>query len=498
MSGLTILKNLSRYKQTAIIDSEGEYSYPDLLDASHRVASYLLKDREDLDEAGVSFFVPPGFEYVAVMLGIWRAGGIAVPLSVSHPDPELEYVVKDSGAELLLAAPQFNDRLGKLAEKTGTDFSTVEEAVQCKKISLPLVSEDRRAMIIYTSGTTSTPKGVVSTHASIRAQIASLVKAWEWTSGDFILNVLPLHHLHGIINALFCALWSGASCELMPGFDAGRVWGKFTDGSYTLFMAVPTIYSRLIRVWQNAPPEKREEMSGACGRMRLMVSGSAALPVSTLEKWKEISGHVLLERYGMTETGMALSNPLHGERMPGHVCKPLPGVEVKLIDENETVIRGAGEGEIIIKGPNVFFEYWRKPDATKEAFINGEWFRTGDIARRNKDGVYRIMGRSSVDIIKSGGYKVSALEVEEVLREHPQIEECAVVGVEDEEWGERVCAALVLGGKKKINLASLRKWSKERMASYKVPSAILFVDELPHNQMGKVVKPEVAALFNSQ
>ena len=498
MPGLAILKNLSKYKRTAVIDSGGEYSYPDLIDASQRVASYLLDGRKDMNEARVSFFIPPGFDYVAVVLGIWRAGGIAVPLSISHPDRELEYVIKDSGSELLLAAPKFKGRFGKLSGKIGTGFSTVEEALRCKKTSLPLVTEDRRAMIIYTSGTTSRPKGVVSTHSNIKAQITSLVKAWGWSSNDFILNVLPLHHLHGVINVLFCAMWSGASCELIPAFDAGKVWEKFTDRDYTLFMAVPTIYSRLIRVWEKAPPEKREQMSDAGRRMRLMVSGSVALPVGTLEEWKEVSGHVLLERYGMTETGMVLSNPLHGKRVPGHVGKPLPGIEVELLGENNTVIRGRGVGEIIVRGPNVFLEYWGKAGATNEAFINGEWFRTGDIAARREDGVYRIMGRSSVDIIKSGGYKISALEVEEVLREHPEIEECAVVGVEDVEWGERVCAAIVSRGRRKIKLDSLRKWSKKKMASYKVPTALILVDELPRNQMGKVLKPEVASLFKTQ
>lgn len=321
------------------------------------------------------------------------------------------------------------------------------------------------------------------------------MEAWEWSERDFILNVLPLHHLHGILNALLCALWTGACCELTDGFDSGRVWKRFTEKDYTLFMAVPTIYSRLIRSWEDAPREEKEKMSAACRKMRLMVSGSAALPVGTLEEWREISGHVLLERYGMTELGMVLSNPLHGERLPGRVGRALPGVDVRLMDENNEIIRGEGAGEIIVRGPNVFLEYWNRPAATKEAFIHGEWFQTGDIAERGIDGVYRILGRSSVDIIKSGGYKISALEIEEVLREHPDIEECAVVSVEDEQWGERVCAALVMFPQKQISTDSLRKWCKERMAPYKVPKTVLAVDELPRNQMGKVTKSGVAELF---
>lgn len=496
MTELTIIENMRRYKNnTAVFDSKGVYTYGELLASSGSVASHLLKGREDLREARVAFIVPPGFEYVSILLGIWRAGGIAVPLCVSHPDPEIEYVVRDSGAGVVIAAPQFEGRMKKLADEMNTGFSMVEEALRTKESPLPSLDEGRRAMIIYTSGTTSRPKGVVSTHSNIRAQIGSLVEAWEWSEHDFILNVLPLHHLHGILNALLCALWTGASCELTDDFDASLVWKKFIERDYTLFMAVPTIYSRLIRSWEEATQENRKKMSASCRKMRLMVSGSAALPVGTLEKWREISGHVLLERYGMTELGMVLSNPLHGHRLPGRVGKALPGVEVELVDEDKKIISGGGTGEIIVRGPNVFLEYWGRPVATKEAFIHGEWFRTGDIAERDSDGVYRILGRSSVDIIKSGGYKMSALEIEEVLREHPDIEECAVVGVEDEEWGERVCAALVLSPESEVSTESLRKWCKERMAPYKVPRTVLAVDVLPRNQMGKVTKSRVIELF---
>jgi malonyl-CoA/methylmalonyl-CoA synthetase len=226
-----------------------------------------------------------------------------------------------------------------------------------------------------------------------------------------------------------------------------------------------------------------------------MVSGSAALPVSTLERWKLISGHVLVERYGMTEIGMALSNPYRGERIPGRVGAPLPGVDVSLVDENGCVVAGEGVGEIIVKGKNVFLEYWNNPGATKEAFMEEGWFVTGDLAERDAHGSFRILGRKSVDIIKSGGYKISALEIEEALREHPSIEDCAVVGVPDDEWGERVCAALVLTKDGEVNLRSLRDWCRERLAPYKIPTRIVTVSELPRNHMGKVLKPGVIELF---
>jgi malonyl-CoA/methylmalonyl-CoA synthetase len=307
--------------------------------------------------------------------------------------------------------------------------------------------------------------------------------------------VLPLHHVHGIINIVSCALWSGAICEMLPRFDANAVWDRIASGELTLFMAVPTIYHKLIAAWEAASPERRTELSGACRHLRLMVSGSAALPVTTLERWKEISGHTLLERYGMTEIGMALSNPLHGRRVPGSVGTPLPSVKVRLVDESANEVEPGVPGEIEVRGPSVFAEYWNKPDATAIAFRNG-WFRTGDMAVV-QDGVYRILGRTSVDIIKTGGHKVSALEIEEELRQHPAICECAVVGVPDQEWGERVGAAVVLETGESLSIDELRAWCRDRLANYKLPSRLRVVETLPRNAMGKVTKPALAASFKS-
>jgi malonyl-CoA/methylmalonyl-CoA synthetase len=225
-----------------------------------------------------------------------------------------------------------------------------------------------------------------------------------------------------------------------------------------------------------------------------MVSGSAALPVSVFERWQAISGHALLERYGMTEIGMALGNPLRGERRPGTVGQPLPGVAVRLVDDAGADVRQEGQpGEIWVRGDGVFKEYWRRPDATRAAFRDG-WFLTGDTAVVER-GYHRILGRSSVDIIKTGGFKVSALEIEEVLRAHPAVADCAVVGVDDPEWGQRVCAAVVLRACAVLDLAALRGWARERIAIYKVPTRLRLLDTLPRNAMGKVTKPEVQRLF---
>ena len=224
-----------------------------------------------------------------------------------------------------------------------------------------------------------------------------------------------------------------------------------------------------------------------------MVSGSAALPVRTLARWHALSGHTLLERYGMTEIGMGLSNPLHGERRPGSVGTPLPGVAVMLADEAGQPLPAGAPGEILVRGPGVFQDTGDDPAATAAAFRDG-WFRTGDVATL-ENGRYRILGRSSTDIIKTGGYKVSALEIEEALREHPAVRECAVVGVADPEWGERVAAVLVLKEGGSLTLADLRAWARERLAVYKVPTRLQLTDSLPRNAMGKVIRPDVARLF---
>jgi malonyl-CoA/methylmalonyl-CoA synthetase len=226
-----------------------------------------------------------------------------------------------------------------------------------------------------------------------------------------------------------------------------------------------------------------------------MMSGSAALPVHVLQRWQAITGHTLLERYGMTEIGMALSNPLEGERRPGFVGTPLPGVEVRLVDERVEPVTEGTPGELEVRGPSVFLEYWQRPEETRAAFRDG-WFRTGDVAVR-ENGSFRLLGRTSVDIIKTGGFKVSALEIEEILRTHRAIAECAVVGVADEEWGERVAVALELKPDETLSLAALQEWARPQLAPYKIPRALACVPALPRNAMGKVLKPEVAALFKS-
>ncbi len=347
IGSLPIFARAQRHKgRTAIVDAQGSFTYNDLLDASSRVSAALLAGRDDLEQERVAFLITPGFPWVAAYWGIWRAGGVAVPLPLSSTRPELEYLIDDSGASALVFDTLAGPSLKQIAAARGIRALLDDEIPAREAVDLPDIASERRAMILYTSGTTSRPKGVVTTHSNIAAQILSLVKAWEWSAEDRILLCLPLHHVHGIINVVCCALWAGAICEMLPRFDANAVWERIAGGGITLFMAVPTIYVKLIAAWDAAPPDRRAELTQACARLRLMVSGSAALPVSTLERWKEISGHTLLERYGMTEIGMALSNPLRGQRIPGSVGTPLPGVEVQLTGEDSKPVALGAPGEI--------------------------------------------------------------------------------------------------------------------------------------------------------
>lgn len=489
--------------RTAILSGERSYSYDDLLEASAKVAGGLWGAFQtlDLDEARIAFLIPGSFEYVAVQWGVWRAAGMAVPLNAGAADPEIEFVLENAEVSAVVTLPESRDRLKPMCGRLGIPLLSVESVMGAPEATaapglFPTIAPHRAAMMLYTSGTTSKPKGVVSTHANIRAQILALVEAWGWDTDDRIPLFLPLHHIHGIVNVLSCALWSGAQVETFPAFDMDRILERVGEEAYTVFMAVPTIYVKLIRAFEAASGEDRDRWAQGFGAMRLMISGSAALPAAIHETWTGLTGQKLLERYGMTEIGMGLSNPLHGERRPGAVGHPLPGVELRLAAEDGSVIEGEDvPGEIQLRGPGVFTEYWKRPEATAEAFVDG-WFRTGDMAVLER-GYYRILGRLSVDIIKSGGEKLSALEIEDVLRQHPAVKEVAVVGVEDEMWGEAVAAAVEPVEGAALSLEELRAWCDGRLTRYKIPKRLAVVEDFPRNAMGKVMKPGVKEMFGA-
>jgi malonyl-CoA/methylmalonyl-CoA synthetase len=490
---LKIFQNASQNLQKiAILSNNQSYTYDDLLIKSNEFAAVLLENQADLNEMRVAFMVSPSFDYVKTQWAIWQAGGVAVPLCITYPLPSLQYVIEDTEAQIIVADETYFEFIKPLAEQKGIRLISTNEIHQKQK-KLPKINPARRAMILYTSGTTNLPKGVVTTHLNIQSQVSTLVNAWKWTTQDHIICVLPLHHVHGIINVISCALWSGATVEFLPSFSAELVFEAFFKGKINVFMAVPTIYFKLISYWESLDESSQKKITDCLSKFRLMVSGSAALPVTVMEKWKLISNHTLLERYGMTEIGMGISNPYDAERKAGYIGKALKGVKVRLVDENNHVVKRGQAGEIQIKGANVFKEYWNKPDATAKTFTEDGWFKTGDVAVVEK-GYYRILGRDSIDIIKSGGYKISALEIEEVLRTHPEIKDCSVVGIPNEEWGELVAAVLIVENKS-LDLKDLNTWLRERMPAYKTPRTYKIIEELPRNAMGKVTKNDLKALF---
>jgi len=491
-------------QKTALTIGDESYSYSALNQKINSFALSLLDGKKDLSEERIAFMIPAGLDYVVSLFGIWRAGGIAIPLNTSSAIPELEHYLSCASVTRLfvLTSPEKD-----LAELCGSlNIATLELKRELKgelktelkpngadsnqKITseqLPVLESSRRAMILFTSGTTNKPKGVVSTHGNICAQISSLIEAWAWQENDSIPLYLPMHHVHGIINILCSGLWAGATVDVFTKFEMQAILQNVVDDRYTLFMAVPTIYAKLIPHLDTISAEEKQKICNGFKKMRLNISGSAACPVPIFEKWLALTKQNLLERYGMTEIGMAISNPYEGERRAGAVGVPLPGVEVALFDDNNKLITEEEcPGEIRIKGETVFLEYWDNKKATEESFLDG-WFCTGDVAVIEK-GYYRIMGRSSIDIIKSGGYKLSALEIEGGLLNHDSIAECAIIGVPDDTWGEAVTAFLVLSAGTTITLEELKSWCKGKISAYKIPKAIKIVESLPRNAMGKVTK----------
>ncbi|XP_014885726.1 acyl-CoA synthetase family member 3, mitochondrial isoform X1 [Poecilia latipinna] len=521
----------------AVADSSGSHSYKQLycssLGLASRISAALNSGFGCLDGRRISFLCPNDASYVVAQWAGWMSGGTVVPLYRKHPLSELEYIITDSQSSLLVAAHPYAETLEPLAQKLGLPCLTLpptSDLDALDDIGTPSREEenantdwaDRPAMIVYTSGTTGRPKGVLHTHRSIQAMVQCLVSEWAWSKDNVILHTLPLHHVHGIVNKLLCPLWVGATCVMLPEFQPQKVWEmllSFKAPVVNVFMAVPTIYSKLIQYYDQhfTQPHVKDFVKAVCKeRIRLMVSGSAALPLPTLQRWEEITGHMLLERYGMTEIGMALSNPLKGPRIAvnnyctGAVGLPLPDVEVRIVMNNTTNIMIAEgnhketqirpglegkEGELLVRGPSVFKEYWNRPQETREAFTDDGWFKTGDTAVY-KDGVYWILGRSSVDIIKSGGYKISALEVERHLLAHPDIVDVAVIGAKDATWGQKVTAVVQLQKGRSLTLPELKTWAREHMAPYIIPTGLVLVEEMPRNQMGKVNKKDLLRHFS--
>ncbi|KAK4680887.1 LOW QUALITY PROTEIN: hypothetical protein QC764_102690 [Podospora pseudoanserina] len=529
---LPVFEAISKHdpESTVVIHSKSgrRFQYGELLGdvAKARDRLYESAGREDLDGERIAFLAENSYDYVAnftfpthrqiheadsvvqvTLLAILGAKSIAVPMSPAFPASELQYILNHSEALMLLATGKFASKAQEVlkteldVQPTFLQLDKLQGGGPHEKVTLDKSSPGSAGMMLYTSGTTNRPKGVLIPQAAMTAQARSLIQAWEYAPSDHLLHLLPLHHIHGTINAIFTPLFTGSSIEFLYPFNADAVWKHLQEPA-------------------------REAISPA--HLRLTISGSAALPTPIKRAWADLSkGNILLERFGMTEVGMALSCGLDpNDRVDGSVGWPLPGVEARLVDvDTHQVIEKGQEkdletgrervGEIQLRGPTIFAEYWRNEEATKKEFVEGKdgrgsWFKTGDVAVRRpgpekagrsemktqrewaRGDMYFILGRKSADIIKSGGEKVSALEVEREMLSLPQVAEVAVLAVPSGKWGQKVGAVVILDREHckegKWSPLEMRRALKERLAGYKIPQVLRVVDHIPRNAMGKINK----------
>ena len=469
-------------------------TYGELAAAVNRTADYLLAlGIQPGDRVAVQ--LPKCLPFIYFHLAAVQIGAIFLPLNPAYPSAELRYFLADSGARLFVADAADQSRIDPITDDLPEHRVTIsidkphDSGANWFKDwparrDYPLPSDpDQTAMILYTSGTTSRPKGAQITHGNLTANIASLHEAWGWRLDDVLLHVLPVFHVHGLVVALHGALHAGATAILCPTFDAGTALDLLCTGRFSVFMGVPTMHRRLYQLAAG----RRFDLS----HLRLMTSGSDRLPDDLFFGYQETFKVTLLERYGMTETGMNLSNPLHGERRVGAVGLPLPGVSARIVDpDTEQPLPDGQIGEVQINGPHVFKDYWRQPEKTADAFSADGWLRTGDMGLREPDGYYTLKGRAK-DLIITGGLNVYPPEVELVLMEHPAVAACAVFGCPDDEWGEQVVAAIIPRDGAAAIEAEICAFCREGLAAYKVPRRVVFVDELPANALGKIQKAKL-------
>lgn len=436
-----------------------------------------------------------GLPFLYLHLATMRLGAISLPLNPAYPLRELLYFLRDAEAKLF-----FTDALSPNAiQELAAEAPSVQEVIMWEKgmgnaferlimqycevdaATIPLPNDpNATCLMIYTSGTTGWPKGAELTHRNLTANLNSLHEAWEWRNDDVLLHVLPLFHVHGLIVALHGALNAGATTVLLSRFEPLQTLELLVRRPCTVFMGVPTIHRRLVE----APGAERYSLR----HMRLITSGSDRLPDDLFCRFEQQFGVQLLERYGMSEAGMILSNPLHGERRVGSVGLPLPGVEVRIADpETNAPLPDGQVGEVQVRGENVCKGYWRQPEKTAAAFTPDGWLRTGDLGLREPDGYFTLKGRAK-DLIISGGYNVYPSEVERVLNEHPAVEASAVIGCPDPEWGERVIAIVELRSGVEAEAEEIMQFCRKRLAPYKAPRRVLFTAALPRNALGKVQK----------
>jgi len=466
--------------------------YDDLDTTAARIAHTLIgAGCERGDRVAVQ--VDKCWQALALYLACLRAGLVYLPLNTAYQKSELKYFFGDAEPRIIVCRPENLTNIAALRPEatvltlSGDEGTLLELARAAPETFDTVVSApDDLAAIVYTSGTTGRAKGAMLTHRNLASNALTLVNAWGFTRGDVLLHTLPLYHVHGLFVACHCALLSGSRMLWLPRFDAAEVIDRLPHTS--VMMGVPTFYTRLLA--------EQGFAEDACRSARLFISGSAPLLPETFNEFRSRSGHAILERYGMSETGMNTSNPLHGERICGSVGPPLPGVTLRVVDSHGRPCAPGSVGGIEVKGPNVFAGYWRMPDKTREEFTDDDFFRTGDLGELLDNGYLKIVGRAK-DLIITGGLNVYPKEIEERIDALPGIAESAVIGVPDPDFGEAVTAVVVAKAGEAPSEADLIAALKAEIAPFKVPKRVHFVEQLPRNAMGKVEKKTLRKRYSA-
>ena len=471
-------------ERLALVIEDDAWSYAELAGAAHQHVQYLERERIDSGER-VAVWAFPSLSTVAAMVGNLASGVTTIPLNPKLGSGEVAHVFGDACPKAAFCAegfdaPRQSDGMLELRARYQGDSAGG---------ALPGISEDERpGLILYTSGTTGAPKGAVISRRNIAANLDSLIEAWAWSERDTVVHSLPLIHAHGLVLGLFGSLRAGGALHYVPKFSPEGIQEALTDTRHerTMLFAVPTMYHRIAEAADESP-----ELCEALQRPRLLVSGSAGLSLREHEHIAELTRRGVHERYGLTETLINCGVPASNAPMPGYVGPPLPGVELKLVDEQRNEIDAYDDeaiGEVVIRSRAVFAGYLNREDATAEVLDDEGWFYTGDLATRRADGAIRILGRRSTDLIKTGGYRVGAGEIEACLLEHPSVREVAIVGVPDDDLGQRIEAFVVVKPGRASDAAELTAFVTDRLSPHKRPRAVHFLEELPRNAMGKVQK----------
>jgi malonyl-CoA/methylmalonyl-CoA synthetase len=491
-----IVARIAEPSCTFIETADGRiFTYADSFELSGRIANALIaRGVQAGDRVAVQVDKSP--EAIMLYLACLRAGAVYLPLNTAYTRTELEYFIADAEPRVLVCAPELRAKLKPMALRLGVsavetlggsgDGTLMKLAAKCRpEFADAERAKDDLAAILYTSGTTGRSKGAMLTCENLTSNAAALTESWRFTRDDVLLHALPIFHTHGLFVAINVVLMAGASMILLPRFDPAEVFRLLPRAS--VMMGVPTFYTRLLK---EARTNKK-----TMGHMRLFVAGSAPLLAETHREWQARTGHAILERYGMTETGMLASNPYDGERVPGAVGFPLPGVELRITDpETGATLANGKVGMIEVRGPNVCKGYWRMPDKTKAEFRSDGFFITGDLGQIDRHGYVSIVGRGK-DLVISGGYNVYPKEVESEIDAIAGVAECAVIGVPHPDFGEGVTAIVVKGKRAKLDEDGVMRALDGRLAKYKLPKRVLFVASLPRNTMGKVLKSELRETY---